>query len=94
MPLAAVRALHSHRLHDAPVLEDAHVALQNLRHSGHALAALLVSTLSHLTPHLRAKELTIFRYAIFDSWRRGPWAWVGVAGRWARRHAAPVWAVE
>ena len=19
----------------------------------------------------------------------GPWAWVGVAGRWARRHAAP-----
>ena len=39
--------------------------------------------------HLRAKELTIFRYAIFGSWRRGPWAWVGVAGRWARRHAAP-----
>ena len=41
------------------------------------------------TLHLRAKELTIFRYAIFGSWRRGPWAWAGVAGRWARRHAAP-----
>ena len=25
----------------------------------------------------------------FGSWRRGAWAWAGVAGRWARRHAAP-----
>ena len=39
--------------------------------------------------HLRAKELTIFRYARFGSWRRGAWAWAVVAGRWARRHAAP-----
>ena len=42
MLLAEVRALHAHRLHDAPVLGDAHVALRNLRHSGHVLTVLLV----------------------------------------------------
>ena len=40
--LAEVRVIHAQRLHDAPVLGDAHVALQNLRHSGQALAVLLV----------------------------------------------------
>ena len=41
--------------------------------------------------HLRAKELTIFRDSFI--WQLAAWAWawggVGVAGRWARRHAAP-----
>ena len=41
IPPAAVRALHAHRLHDAPVLEDVRVALHNLRHSGLASASLL-----------------------------------------------------
>ena len=39
--------------------------------------------------HLRAKELTIFRYAIISVVDGRARAWVGVAGRWARRHAAP-----
>ena len=40
--------------------------------------------------HLRAKELTIFRDSLI--WQLAAWALgvgSGVAGRWARRHAAP-----
>jgi hypothetical protein len=43
-----------------------------------------------LALHLRAKELTIFRDSLI--WQLAAWALgvgSGVAGRWARRHAAP-----
>ena len=39
--------------------------------------------------HLRAKELTIFRDSFIWQLTVWAWAWAGVAGRWARRHAAP-----
>ena len=39
--------------------------------------------------HLRAKELTIFRDSFIWQLAAWAWAWAGVAGRWARRHAAP-----
>ena len=59
MLLAEVRALHAHRLHDAPFLGDAHVALRNLRHSGCALAVLLVSKRSRSCApfHIRRSRL-------------------------------------